>query len=53
MDSFSLFVLCLFGIYTLNAMHIRYTRSKLIRILQEEGKSASDIEKIMKAYKED
>ncbi len=53
MDSFSIFILCLFGIWTLNAMHIRHVRSRLIRELQEEGKSAKDIETIMKAYKED
>lgn len=52
MDSFSIFVLCLFGIWTLNAMHIRWTRRRIIRDLTEEGKSAEDIAKVMEAYKE-
>lgn len=53
MDSFSIFILCLFGIWTLNAMHIRWTRRRIICDLTEEGKSAEDIKKIMESYKGD
>jgi len=53
MDSFSIFVLCLFGIWTLNAMHIRWTRRRIIRDLTEEGKSAEEIKTIMESYKGD
>lgn len=52
MDSFSIFVLCLFGLWVLNAMHIRWTRRRIIRDLTDEGKSAEDIAKVMEAYKE-
>lgn len=52
MDSFSIFVLCLVGLWTLNALHLRWTRSRLIRDLAEDGKTGDEIEKIMKAYKE-
>lgn len=53
MDSFSIFILCLFGIWTLNAMHIRWTRRRIIRDLTDDGKNGEEIEKIMKAYKEE
>lgn len=53
MDSFSIFILCLFGIWTLNAMHIRWTRRRIIRDLIDEGKSAGEIAKVMESYKGD
>lgn len=52
MDSFSIFVLILFGIWTLNAMHVRYTRANLIKYLQDDNKTAEEIEIIMGSYKE-
>lgn len=52
MDNFQIFILCLFGIFTLNTMHLRHTRRSIIRDLEVEGKSASEIATIMKAYKD-
>ena len=50
MDSFSWFIVAVLSLLLVNNMHRRATRARLIRELQEEGKSAKDIATIMKAY---
>lgn len=53
MDSLQWFILALLLLVSLNHAHARIVRSKLIRSLQDEGKSAKDIAEIIRAYKED
>ncbi len=52
MDDVQWFILAILVLIAINNAHTRIVRSRLIRDLQDEGKSAKDIEKIMKAYKE-
>lgn len=53
MDNVQWFVLAILLLVVLNNAHTRIVRSRLIRDLQDEGKSAKDIETIMKAYRGD
>lgn len=53
MDSLQWFILAILGVASLNHMHVRYVRFRIIRELQDEGKSADEIAKVLKAYKED
>lgn len=53
MDNIQWFILIILGLIVLNNMHRRGTRRRLILALKEEDCSAQDIEKIMKAFKED
>lgn len=52
MDSFSWFVLAVLVLVGLNNMHRRAVRLWLVRELLEENKSADDVVKVLKAYKE-
>jgi hypothetical protein len=50
MDGLQIFILAILGLIALVGIHRRATRSRLIRRLLEEDRSAADIEKIMGSY---
>lgn len=52
MDGLQIFILCILGIIAMVGIHRRYMRYRLIDNLVEKGKSADEIDIIVKAYKE-